>query len=438
MKKQSTQRRISLEGKLRTGAELLELLMNYLVFICAVTTASGILGAVDSPLWYCFIPFALPFYYWFLRRRIGHVAVFVLLHMPAAVLTCAAGFALKDHRILWIILLIAGVFLYTVNSVYVRVSEKKSESMPAGMALGLTVLEFFITAYARYERGLRILMICTLIYVFLMLLRMYLKCMTDYLLTNKNAAGAMPEQAIVELSSRNVIIQSALAVAAVGVLVTTSAADRLTQLVKNAGLLVLRGIAMLLAWIASDEQAEEEILEEVLPDVAGGVQNAMEAAGEPSWWVKFLNFLFNFCGIALGLTFLIAIIVMMVRKLIDGFYENRMVRNEVLVEGYLEEEERIGRKKETRQSIMPVLGGTPAQKVRRIFWKAVVAEYGKLGEQKPDPASTARQFAAKFSGENADEWKELAELYEKARYAQTDVTKEEQKRAAVLARKVKR
>ena len=87
---------------------------------------------------------------------------------------------------------------------------------------------------------------------------------------------------------------------------------------------------------------------------------------------------------------------------------------------------------------LPVLGGTLQQKVRRTFWKAVTAEYEKLGEQKPDPSQTARQFAQRFAGEKSAEWNELAALYEKARYADGEVTREDVRQAAALAKRIRR
>ena len=148
--------------------------------------------------------------------------------------------------------------------------------------------------------------------------------------------------------------------------------------------------------------------------------------------------LFYLLGIGLGVAFVGALIVMLIKRMIEGFYENKQLKKEVFVEGFLEEEERIGKNKESRQVKLPVLGGTPQQKVRRIFWKAVIAEYEKLGEQKPDLSQTARQFAQRFAGDKSAEWNELAALYEKARYADEGVTREDARMASSLAKKIRK
>jgi len=125
--------------------------------------------------------------------------------------------------------------------------------------------------------------------------------------------------------------------------------------------------------------------------------------------------------------------------MINGFYDKRDLKKEVVSEGFVEEEERLSRKKEDRQGRLPVFGGTPEQKVRKIFWKLVLAEYESRGKEKPDAALTARQFAGKLDdGSKTAQWEELAAIYEKARYSSESVSKEESRQASVLARQIKR
>ena len=438
MKNQQNQRKKSIEGKLRTIAEILELILNYLVLICVLTAAAAILHMLESPFWYLLIPAGLPVYYWYLRKNIMHAGWFFMLHIPAALLIGAAGFFLKQNRIFWIVMLIASVLAYTVNSIVVRVKEKKQESLPAGMALGIAVVAFFGCAYVDAQKGCTRILVCSLIYVFFLFLRLYLLCMSEYLLTNKNAAGAMPEQAIVQLSMRNVLVQSAAAVAALAVLIWSPAAEWMTQQAKKAGLLILKGIAWLISLLASTDPEQDIPLEEAMPDLSSGMTAFAGAVEETPWWLKLLEQLFYLLGIGLGAAFVGALIVMLVKRMIEGFYENKQIKKEVFVEGFLEEEERIGKNKESRQVKLPVLGGTLQQKVRRTFWKAVTAEYEKLGEQKPDPSQTARQFAQRFAGEKSAEWNELAALYEKARYADGEVTREDVRQVAALAKRIRR
>lgn len=427
----------SLEKKLWVTEQIMELVLNYLVFLCVLTAVSVPFGALDSPFWYWLIPVIMPFWFWTLRQKVNSLSVFLLLHLPVAGIVAGSGFALRINRIFWIVMLIFSAVLYTVNSVYTRVKERRGEAVPVGFAALITIIACLTCAYMGSEKSVNRILIFVLVYAFWWLIRNFIQYFCDYLLTNRNAAGVMPERSIFMISIQNVLVCSIAAVAAIAALIWSPVSGWLTAQIKKLGYLFLKAIAFLIQLLIKDNSAEEEALDTPLPEMAGQITGIVESA-EPSWWIQFLEMLFYILGIGFTLVFIVMMVVMIARMLIEGFYEKRYEKKEVLVEGFLEEEERIGKKKETKESRLPLLGGTPEQKIRRIFWKTVQAEYEKLGDQEPDRSQTARQFAGKFGGEKSGDWEALAALYEKARYGENSVTKEECRQAGILARRIRR
>ena len=145
----------------------------------------------------------------------------------------------------------------------------------------------------------------------------------------------MPEQAIVQLSMRNVLWQSAAAVAAVAALIWSPVAGWMTEQAKNVGILIIKGIAWLISLLASNDPETDIPLEEAMPDLSSGMQAFAGAAQEPQWWQKILEQLFYLLGIGLGVAFLGALIVVLIKRMIEGFYENKQLKKEVFVEGFL-------------------------------------------------------------------------------------------------------
>ena len=427
----------SLENTLHTVNDILELLVNYMVLLCIVTALAAAIGALDSPFWYWIIPAVLPFYYWILRQKTAYLSLFLLLHLPAALGMGIIGLNLPQHRYFWAAAYIVSAVVYTFNSIYVRIRERKADSLPTGLAMTLAVISFFVSTYMKSDAGNNRILVFTLLYVFLWLMRTYVQRFENYLLTNRNAAGAMPERSILQISIQNVLMCSTAAVAALAVLIWSPVSGWLTEQAKKFGLLLLKGLAALISLLASDKPDEEKLLEQAMSEGPQQLGEMVQAAEAP-WWLQLLEQLLYLLGIAIAVGVVVLIIIAIARYLMEGFYEKRSYKKEVLVEGFLEEEEHIGRKQENKQSRLPVLGGTPEQKIRRIFWKTVTAEYEQLGDQKPDLSQTARQFAQKFSGDKAKEWEELAALYEKARYGKDSVTREDCRQASALARRIRR
>lgn len=425
-----------LEDKLQMIADIIELLLNYLVLLCLLNGAGAVGNMLNPPLWYWFLPLVYPFYYWFLREKMRYLSLFLLLHLPVAIVMPALSFQLNHDRYFWIVTMILSSLIYTVHSIYARIREKKTDSVPYGMAMAIAVVAFLLAAYLGVDLACTRIMVCGVAYVFLWLIRNYLEYFSNYLSVNRSAAGAMPEKSILQVSLRNVLISTTGVTALLVAVLWSPLSSWLTEFAKDFGFLLLKGIASILMLFSTSKSEGEEIMNS--DPSMGGAQMMGGMDGEPSLLMLILEKVLFVVAILVAVALIVLGIMALARFLMEGFYEKRGVKREVEREGFLEEEERISRKQGEKSFRLPVLGGTPEQKVRRIFWKAVLSEYEKRGIERIEKEKTARQLAEKFSDEKAAEWTALAGLYDKARYGNRSVTKEESRQAGVLARQIRK
>jgi len=254
-----------LEDIMEIVSDITEILMNYLVCISIVTAVSCGFKGEHAPLLYWVLPLAMPLYCWVLRRKAQQLSMFIVMHIPAAIVLVAVSFLYRQNQWFWILTYFLIAVVYIINSVVVRVKEKAEDSMPTMLAMIIALLMFFVGAYMESDTTCQRIIYLTLGYVFLWMMRSYAQFFYNYLYTNKSSAAVIPEKSILRISLRNALIFSILGVSIVGILVASPISAWMTDQVKEFGLLFVKAFIYLLMLVAGDGGKEPEVVENEVP-----------------------------------------------------------------------------------------------------------------------------------------------------------------------------
>lgn len=461
-----------MERKLETAVDLLEILMNFLLFIGLETVADAALNGGKTPVYVLFIPLAAPVLFYLFRRMLNNLPLFLLAHIAVVAALCWLG-GFCPMPLLWRIAFTAVGVIYVIISMQIRLKKQEDgEGENAAGFMGVAaVAAFFACSYFGSEAGGARILWLVLVWLAGHWMRSYLANFLGYLQMNRRAAGAMPEKRIFQGGVISAAVYGAFSMVVLTLCSRAALLDKMSALVKQAGLFLLRAFVNFLALFGSETPVEEEMQ---MPQNTGMQQMMMlpEAEDAP-WWMELLDKIVMTAVAIVAIVAIIMLVVMLIRLMIQSFYGRKREKKEIRQEGYVEEEERLERKRNRPEKKIPMVGGTPQQRVRRVFKKTVqqfikaegsapkgsnaansrllldMSEIRKMEEEEREGkapsgtgalyAKTARELVALCvkgkgsSQEGREEWNAFAALYEKARYAQETVTKEDAKEAARLA-----
>lgn len=466
-----------MERRLETAVDLLETGMNFMLFVGMETVADAAFGGFGTPLYVLFFPLAAPLLFYVLRRRLDSLFPFLFLHLAVPVALGKLG-SLCPTPLLWQIAFTAVGAVYAFSSLRIRLtSQEDGEGVLAGgfMAV-MAAAAFWALSYLDSKAGCERILWLVLWWLAGYWIRSYLANFLGYMQMNRRASGAMPEDRIFKGGLVLASVYGGFSLIALVLCSRTALMEYLTEGVRRAW--------RLLAWILSKffslfAGGEEEFVEMPEPEIMGEQAMLLPPGQEPPWWMEILEKIVMTALALLMIAAFLAMVFMLIRFVVKSFYGRKRVRREVLQEGYVEEEERLERKKNHTGRGIPAIGGTPGQRVRRIFRKAVwqgvreegkkaskssaansrllmdMAEIQRLAEQEQKgevrkegaaglKARTARELALLCAGKTeepskaAKEWEALTALYEKARYTQESITKEDVRRAAHLSTRLGR
>lgn len=403
-----------------------EIILNFLVVLCLFTAADAVMGGVRTPVLLLCLPVCLPFFFYGLRKRAGNLFLFLVLHPAAVVLLLGtAGYA--PLPLLWQIVFVLTGAVYSLHSIKIRImGEDDAEGeMPAALAGCLAAASFFICGYVKEAAGgERIVWIC-FAWLLLFLLKKYVGNFISYVEMNRRMAGAMPEKSIFSAGMITVGGYSCFSVLLLMLCAQTPLVGWLLQLVGKAGHLLVRLIYWFVMLFAKEE-GETGIME----GVGAGQMPVVMQEGETSAWLRVLDTVITTAVSFALIAGALVLLALFLRFLVQRFYDRQKDGKEVTREGFVEEEERLGSEKKRRKKRLPIFGGTMQQRIRRIFKRTVQQSFP--GENDLS-AMTAREIAGRRPGCSPEEWALLSELYERARYAQDTVTKEDVKAAGKLS-----
>lgn len=427
-----------MERRLKITADVLEIMLNFMVILGLETVADAVFGGLSAPVYALFLPMLAPLSFYVARCLSRRLIVFLAIHVAViAALNYLAGFL--SVPVLWKIVFTAVGILYALMSIRIRLMHREySEGeAPAGFMATAAALFFFACSYLGREEACARILWLALLWLPGHWMKSYLDNFLYYMKMNRQAAGAMPENRILRGGIISVAIYAGFSFAVLALYSKTALVARLSELVRKAGYLLLRLFFRLLMLFMEETEEGERIYE-----AAGGKEQMMFApeSAETPLWMLILDKILVTAVVIMLIAGAIFLIVMLIRFMIRSFYGREKTKKEVRQEGFVEEQERLQEKKDARKTRLPAVGGAPDQRVRRIF-KRTIQEMTKGAETANTmDARTARELAALHAAgdpeaeTNAAEWNALIALYERARYTRETVTKEDVREAGRLSK----
>lgn len=423
-----------MERRLKTTAQMLAIFLNFMLTVGLETLADAAFGGFSAPIYALLIPLAAPLSFYAARRWCNNFFLFMAIHAAViAALFYLAGFL--PVPVLWRVVFTAVGIVYAVVSVRIRLTgrEDGEEEMTRGfLAVAATAL-FFGCSYLGSDAGCARILWLVLLWVPGHWIKDYLENFLYYMKMNRKAAGAMPEQRILHGGMISVAIYSGFCLAVLTLYSKTALVARLSELVRAAGFWLLRLFLRLLLLFSGE--SEEEAVVSTVEDTGDPGMFLPEAEAAPVW-IQILDQIVVTAVVVLLIAGLVVLAVMLIRSMIRSFYGREKEKKQIHQEGFVEEEERLEKAKNREAVRVPAIGGTPAQRVRRIFKKTVQEAWQQEGDAAEMNAKTARELAelCSMAEKKGSEWEALTALYERARYTEETVTKEDVRAAGKLSR----
>lgn len=437
-----------MEQGLKTIRDILDMILNFLLVLCVEVVIGAVAGLDTIPVYLLCLPAAAPFLFYAARKWVGNLPLFLGIHAAVVGLLFYLG-GFFPAPILWKIVYTAIGLIYAVYSIYVRVTPNRivpGKKSVLGAAI-VTIATFFFCDYVNSETGcVRVLWIL-FIWILGYLLEKYLENFLFYVSMNRKSAGVMPEKSIFQSGAAMVGAYSGICALLLILCSRTPLLSRLSEMVRWIGIRILRLFFGFLSLFGREsgetiQKAEEEV-QQMEPMMEMG------EIGEPSVLAEILNQVFITAASLAIIAGIVLFVVWLVRFLIRGFYGRKREKREIVREDFTEEEERLEIFKKQRTVKLPFIGGTPAQRVRRIFKKTVLEVWQKEEEDNPAAicAKTARELTAgpqkrglmagmEEGQEKPEAWDKLVSLYERARYTAEELTREDVKEAGKLSRQI--
>ena len=201
---------------------------------------------------------------------------------------------------------------------------------------------------------------------------------------------------------------------------------------------------------AGDDQGDpEKAVEQAtvsVPDMEMGWGELEEVRPTPIWIEVLGKLVFWSIVVALIVAVLVSI-VLLFRWMIKSFYQTDRGRKETLEAGVEEKTESIAYR-EKRKRAQLFIGIEPSAKIRRAYKKTIEGAFGRRQKKKEQERKeavwlglanslTAQELTRQAWGDTGHEdWEQLTELYEQARYGGTEPEREQARAAVKLSGKI--
>lgn len=404
------------QEKLIILKELLTVQMNHWgLFPLAVTTA-GLAGMTHMVLWQWLLCSLVPFAFFLVRRytnrffilAASHGAVwFIFWYLPHPNLIMKAA----------LMVFVTGYILYSVV-IRVKEEDRLDGNLNPIFTVGVSAAALMLLHY-RGQTGWDMYYIIPLaVFMGLFFLHYYLEHYLHFLAVNESSTGHIPKQ---EIFRSGMGLAAAYTAAGVLLLFLSSGTGWLGQ--------ILGAFRRLLVWLlgflpsgSEDAQVIPEPEPEVMPE-SGGMMPMEE--GEPFWlWVVFEKLFMTAAFILLAAAVLWGL-VKLFRYLAERFRtKGKAADFELETVKDVREKCSVERARTGKKSVWSYLGAR--ERIRRIYKKRIWASREELAAGMD--AKTLRIYTAQECCSKLGE-KELAEVYEKARYSDRACTNEDIKRA---------
>ena len=164
-------------------------------------------------------------------------------------------------------------------------------------------------------------------------------------------------------------------------------------------------------------------------------------------WIEVLGKLVFWSIVVALIVAVLVSIVLLFRWMIKSFYQTDRGRKETLEAGVEEKTESIAYR-EKRKRAQLFIGIEPSAKIRRAYKKTIEGAFGRRQKKKEQERKeavwlglanslTAQELTRQAWGDTGHEdWEQLTELYEQARYGGTEPEREQARAAVKLSGKI--
>lgn len=395
--------------------ELFVTQMNHWILFLIPVTVLGIAQRESPTVWIWMLMGVLPYLFFLVRKFTNHFLIFVLAHGIAA-----AGFIWIPYKdIIEQIAVYVFVAIYLIWSFCIRLKSENRQDPAMGPALatGLPAGLFLLQTLLGYREWQGYYMFALILYWCLNYLQMYLERYEYFLVVNDSSTTNIPQRAI---------FWSGLELAGI----FTAAVTVLLMILSGIGsdISILGKIKWLLAtfinWAVGDAgrtPPAPEAPEESVNTTPDSPSMPFESTGPALFWVILQKI--TIVAVVLGSIVLVGYAVYKAVTYLKNRFRIKLTRIQEAEEADVKdfrEKVQIERIQKEKGSVFSFF--QPRDRIRRIYKKEIWAMRWKITRE--DASEVLKKMTARECGEKAER-KELAQIYEKARYSQYECTSED-------------
>lgn len=431
-----------MKQNLQRISEWIELFLNYAVVFGIEIALNALIGdRVPVGVW--LVAALYPVCFYLFRKKLKHFWVFFLLH-PAVVVF--ATLMVKSWPVGAVAIAVLGVF-YGLHSIRLRVHQViREREFPLPAAAVVVIAAFLVCSYKQSQTDCMLVLGSFFVWLPGILIKRYADNYLSYVKINAGSAGVIPEKNIFRTGIIVVALYSVVCVALLIVCCTTPLVDKLTEGAICLGKILRWLIVWLLTMLSGEPEKAVEQATVSVPEMEMGWGEFEEVRPTPVWIEVLGKLVFWSIVVALIVAVFVSI-VLLFRWMIKSFYQTDRGRKETLEAGVEEKTESIAYR-EKRKRAQLFIGIEPSAKIRRAYKKTIEGAFGRRQKKKEQERKeavwlglanslTAQELTRQAWGDTGHEdWEQLTELYEQARYGGTEPEREQARAAVKLSGKI--
>lgn len=386
-------------------------LLNYMVVLGAQLLLLAGFSAGEPMIWRLLLQAGIPLFYYFLREKCNSIPLFFILH----ILPVCASYFLPGAGAPEKIILVLGALAFAVLSLSKRVfsKEKGMEAANPIVVIGLFLVFYLFDMAQMGGNAGRYFFEMSVFFAVGYFLYYYFNRAGTFLKISNMYIEGVPVKKVLLSAFGMVFGFSAAAFVLINLLTNRAWLDGITGWI---GRFVHKALSALVTYVPETEAPIEDVLFAKVEYTDFGISQ------EASEWGMLADIILKaVCGL-LFLAFLIFLVVSAVRfiGMAFGIKKKKESFRDVTEEDRIEKLGRREKKKsETRE--WRIFGGTPEQKIRKLYYKTMLRKHSMLKEEhtkKLLKTGTARECCQTMFEDEAALPEQFAQIYEKARYSQ--------------------
>lgn len=388
--------------------------MNHWMLYPLILTVMGVsralleIGEPSLPMWaLCSL---IPFAFFLFRYKVKNLILFVLAHLGVAL----AVFLLSGENLLTRIVCTICVIGYLIYSFLLRLKQKSVYSDGIHLAVGVGMSA--AASLFQYYQGTRgwenyyhiALIVCIALYFLIFYIEHYL----EFLSMNKSSAGFLPAAEMFHSGMGMVLVYTLLGII---ILLVSTQFEWLANILRPIKDLLLRFLRFLFSRSSGSEEAIPPTVE-AIPQGGGMGDMGLPEGGETFWFWEVLEAVTMVLFVAALLAGLAALLWKLF-KLIQKYMTFRYQEQEIGTGEAFDLREKCGIEKEAQKKSQGLFSTlSPRERVRKLYKKRLPAAAARTQGQDSLGVRTAREWERTLSLEG------MAEVYEKARYSDQEIT----------------